>query len=61
MLDLADRLADPDDAHWNAPSLCSQWRVRDVLAHVSGGRVWHDCDPHRDAPPRIQLQPVGGC
>jgi uncharacterized protein (TIGR03083 family) len=37
MLDLAARLAELDDAQWNVPSLCSEWRVRDVLAHVIAG------------------------
>ena len=25
------------DEQWNSPSLCEQWRVRDVLAHVVAG------------------------
>jgi uncharacterized protein (TIGR03083 family) len=37
MLDLAERLAVLDDEQWNAPSLCAQWRIRDVLAHVTAG------------------------
>lgn len=37
MLDLAERLAELDDDQWNSPSLCSQWRIRDVLAHVTAG------------------------
>jgi uncharacterized protein (TIGR03083 family) len=37
MLDLAERLAGLDDKQWNAPSLCTQWRIRDVLAHVTAG------------------------
>jgi uncharacterized protein (TIGR03083 family) len=37
MLDLADRLAGLDEEQWNSPSLCDQWRVRDVLAHVTAG------------------------
>jgi uncharacterized protein (TIGR03083 family) len=36
-LDLAERLAGLTDEQWNAPSLCDQWRVRDVLAHVVAG------------------------
>jgi uncharacterized protein (TIGR03083 family) len=36
-LDLAERLADLDDEQWDSPSLCSQWRIRDVLAHVTAG------------------------
>lgn len=37
MLDLAERLAVLDDEQWNAPSLCTQWRIRDVLAHLTAG------------------------
>ena len=37
MLDLAEKLADLDDEHWNSPSLCAQWRIRDVLAHMTAG------------------------
>ncbi len=37
MLDLAERLAELDDEQWNSPSLCAQWRIRDVLAHVTAG------------------------
>ena len=37
MLDLADRLAELDDEQWNSPSLCAEWRIRDVLAHVTAG------------------------
>jgi len=37
MLDLAERLADLDDEQWNSPSLCAQWRIRDVLAHLTAG------------------------
>lgn len=37
MRDLAERLADLDDEQWNSPSLCGEWRVRDVLAHVTAG------------------------
>jgi uncharacterized protein (TIGR03083 family) len=37
MLDLAERLAELDDEQWNCPSLCAQWRIRDVLAHVTAG------------------------
>lgn len=32
--DLADLLAALTPEQWNAPSLCTQWRVRDVVAHV---------------------------
>ncbi len=34
---LADDLAGLDDAQWDAPSLCDQWRVRHVVAHLTGG------------------------
>lgn len=37
MLDLAERLAVLDDEQWNSPSLCTQWRIRDVLAHLTAG------------------------
>jgi uncharacterized protein (TIGR03083 family) len=37
MLNLAERLAGLDDEQWNSPSLCSLWRIRDVLAHVNAG------------------------
>ncbi|HWB66574.1 MAG TPA: maleylpyruvate isomerase family mycothiol-dependent enzyme [Mycobacteriales bacterium] len=39
MLDLVDRLAGLDDEQWDAQSLCSQWRVRDVLAHITAGET----------------------
>lgn len=32
---LADLLAGLDDDAWEQPSLCSEWRVRDVAAHVA--------------------------
>lgn len=32
--DLADLLATLTPAQWEAPTLCSRWRVRDVVAHV---------------------------
>ena len=32
--DLADLLATPTPEQWDAPTLCTQWRVRDVVAHV---------------------------
>jgi uncharacterized protein (TIGR03083 family) len=32
--DLADLLATLSPAQWEAPSLCTQWRVRDVVAHM---------------------------
>jgi len=34
-LALADLLADLDDESWERPSLCEQWRVKDVAAHVA--------------------------
>ena len=37
MIDLTDRLAELDDEQWNAPSLCAEWRTRDVLAHMTAG------------------------
>lgn len=37
MRDLADRLDGLTDDQWNSPSLCSLWRVRDVLAHLVAG------------------------
>jgi uncharacterized protein (TIGR03083 family) len=32
---LADVLDELDEAEWDQPSLCSQWRVRDVAAHIA--------------------------
>lgn len=32
--DLADFLATLTPEEWDAPTLCSQWRVRDVVAHM---------------------------
>ena len=37
MLDLVERLADLDGEKWNSPSLCAQWRIRDVLADMTAG------------------------
>ncbi len=37
MLDLVERLNRLDDEQWNSPSLCAQWRIRDVLAHATAG------------------------
>lgn len=37
MLDLAERLAELGDEQWNSPSLGAQWRIRDVLAHMTAG------------------------
>jgi uncharacterized protein (TIGR03083 family) len=32
--DLADLLVTLEPTQWNAPSLCSEWQVRDVVAHM---------------------------
>lgn len=32
--DLADLLADLTPEQWDAPTLCDQWRVREVVAHI---------------------------
>jgi uncharacterized protein (TIGR03083 family) len=32
---LADVLDELDETEWDHPSLCSQWRVRDVAAHIA--------------------------
>ncbi|HUR73091.1 MAG TPA: maleylpyruvate isomerase family mycothiol-dependent enzyme [Sporichthya sp.] len=32
---LADLLATLSDREWNQPSLCAQWRIKDVAAHVA--------------------------
>jgi uncharacterized protein (TIGR03083 family) len=37
MLALAEKLDGLDDEQWNAASLCTEWRVRDVLAHMVAG------------------------
>ena len=37
IVDLAERLTDLDVEQWNAPSLCAEWRIRDVLAQVTAG------------------------
>jgi uncharacterized protein (TIGR03083 family) len=34
---LADELAGLDDAAWRAPSLCGEWTVEDVVAHLTAG------------------------
>ena len=36
-LDLVDRVADLSGPQWDSPSLCAQWRVRDVLGHATAG------------------------
>jgi uncharacterized protein (TIGR03083 family) len=33
---LADQLDDLDDAQWATPSLCGEWTVHDVAAHLAG-------------------------
>ncbi|YCU63272.1 maleylpyruvate isomerase family mycothiol-dependent enzyme [Mycobacteroides abscessus] len=35
-IDLADFLAGLTAEQWDAPSLCTQWRVRDVVTHMIG-------------------------
>ncbi len=35
-IDLANLLAGLTTEQWDAPSLCSQWRVRDVVTHMIG-------------------------
>jgi uncharacterized protein (TIGR03083 family) len=37
MIDLAGRLVVLDLEQWNSPSLCTLWRIRDVLAHMTAG------------------------
>ena len=32
---LADLLAELDEQRWTWPSLCAQWRIKDVAAHVA--------------------------
>ncbi|MFE5335957.1 maleylpyruvate isomerase family mycothiol-dependent enzyme [Isoptericola sp. NPDC056573] len=34
---LADELGGLDDAAWVAPSLCGEWSVQDVVAHLTAG------------------------
>jgi uncharacterized protein (TIGR03083 family) len=36
-LDLADRLEPLSPVQWDSPSLCPEWRIRDVLGHVTAG------------------------
>jgi uncharacterized protein (TIGR03083 family) len=33
-MDLADYLETLDDPQWDAPSLCAEWKVRDVVGHL---------------------------
>lgn len=44
---LAAMLAALADDHWNAPSLCESWRVREVVAHLTL--------PFRVSPPRLLM------
>jgi uncharacterized protein (TIGR03083 family) len=37
MLDLVGRLTGLRPEQWDAPSLCAEWRIRDVLAHLTAG------------------------
>jgi uncharacterized protein (TIGR03083 family) len=37
MLDLVERLSGLGERQWDSPSLCSEWRIRDVLAHLTAG------------------------
>ncbi len=37
--ELADLLAELDEAEWEQPSLCAGWRVRDVAAHLCLART----------------------
>lgn len=34
---LADQLEHLEANQWDSPSLCTEWRIRDVLAHVTAG------------------------
>jgi len=34
---LAEVLGGLDQSQWDAPSLCTEWKVRDVVAHVTAG------------------------
>jgi uncharacterized protein (TIGR03083 family) len=36
-LDLVDHLTGLGNDQWNSASLCDEWRIRDVLAHVTAG------------------------
>ena len=36
-LDITERLAGLEDEQWSSPSLCTEWRIRDVLAHMTAG------------------------
>jgi uncharacterized protein (TIGR03083 family) len=40
MADIEDLLATLDDAAWDHPSLCTGWRVRDVISHMVTGHTY---------------------
>ncbi|HWE56289.1 MAG TPA: maleylpyruvate isomerase family mycothiol-dependent enzyme [Acidimicrobiales bacterium] len=35
--DIADHLSGLTDDQWDGPSLCEEWRIRDVLGHITAG------------------------
>ena len=37
--DLATYLGGRSDKEWNAPSLCTGWRVREVVSHMAAGHT----------------------
>lgn len=37
MLELVELLAELPEERWNSRSLCAEWRIRDVLAHLTAG------------------------
>lgn len=57
-LDLADRLEPLSTLQWDSPSLCPEWRIRDVLGHVVAGAqgLYSVRARGRAAPARLQLQ-----
>jgi uncharacterized protein (TIGR03083 family) len=38
-LDLASRVSNLTSQQWDSPSLCSEWRIRDVFGHVTAGAL----------------------
>ena len=36
-LELTELLSELDEEQWNMASLCDEWRIRDVLAHLTAG------------------------
>lgn len=48
-LDLADSLADVDSTGWETASMCTGWRVRDVVGHLVG-IAEGTLSPHRALP-----------